>query len=92
MSCKGKDKKLPLLVVEGDGPPLIGRDWLQHIIFDWKEIYNFQPVHPKLQPLLHKYCNVFRSELGTFRCITANIHVDCEAQALFIRQEQCLTY
>ena len=83
MSYKGKDKELPLLVVEGDGPPLIGRDWLQYIIFDWKEIYDFHPVHSKLQPLFHKYSIVLRLELGTFCGITADIHVDCEAQPRF---------
>ena len=31
VSYKGKDKELPLLVVEGDGPPLISSHWLQHI-------------------------------------------------------------
>ena len=83
MSCKGKDKELPLLFVEGDGPPLISRYWLQHIIFDWNEIYNFHPVHPKLQPLLHKHSNVLRLELGTFCGITSDIQVDCEAQPRF---------
>ena len=27
--------KLPLLVVAGKGPLLIGRDWLQHIQLNW---------------------------------------------------------
>ena len=24
-------KQLPLIVVEGEGPPLFGRNWLQHL-------------------------------------------------------------
>jgi hypothetical protein len=31
-------KQLPLIVVQGDGPPLIGRNWLQHVHLDWKVI------------------------------------------------------
>ena len=31
-------KQLPLIVVKGDGPPLLGRNWLQHVRLDWKLI------------------------------------------------------
>ena len=31
---KKKDVQLPLVVVEGAGPPLLGRNWLQHIKLD----------------------------------------------------------
>lgn len=30
--------KLPLLVVAGKGPSLIGHDWLQHIQLNWRDI------------------------------------------------------
>ena len=29
---------LPLFVVTGDGPSLLGRNWLKHLILDWKTI------------------------------------------------------
>ena len=29
---------LPLVVVEGAGPPLYGRNWLAHILINWQEI------------------------------------------------------
>ena len=35
---KDQTKVLNLLVVEGDGPSLLGRDWLKHIQLDWKQI------------------------------------------------------
>ena len=28
---------LPLVVVEGAGPPLYGRNWLAHILINWQE-------------------------------------------------------
>ena len=31
-------KELPLTVVAGEGPCLLGRDWLQHLTLNWKEI------------------------------------------------------
>ena len=30
-----QQKILPLLVVKGGGPSLLGRDWLQHLHLDW---------------------------------------------------------
>ena len=35
---QGQQAKLPLIVVEGDGPSLFGRDWLSAIHFDWNSI------------------------------------------------------
>ena len=42
--------KLPLLVIEGSGPNLFGRDWLARLKLDWKAIYvvNSHPVEPYL--------------------------------------------
>ena len=33
---------MPLLVVQGDGPGLIGRNWLAHIQLDWKGIFSIK--------------------------------------------------
>lgn len=33
-----KTHKLPLYVVDGNGPPLFGRDWLKHIQLNWSEL------------------------------------------------------
>jgi hypothetical protein len=30
--------KLGLAVVAGDGPGLLGRNWLQHLTLNWREI------------------------------------------------------
>jgi len=43
-----------LLIVEGDGPTLLGRDWLHQLKLDWKGIYSVQLASP-LQVLLQKY-------------------------------------
>jgi len=36
---KGQNKSLTLYVVAGEGPSLLGRDWLTELQLDWHELY-----------------------------------------------------
>ena len=75
--------QLPLIVVQGAGPSLFGRNWLNHIVLDWKEIYH---VHcESVQAVLDKYPSVFQEGLGTLQGFKAKIHVDSNAQPRFHR-------
>ena len=38
VSYKDQQQTLDLMVVDGNGPNLFGRDWLQHFRLDWKTI------------------------------------------------------
>ncbi len=42
---------LKLVVVEGTGPPLLGRNWLHHIKLDWASIHSVQPGQKSLAGL-----------------------------------------
>ena len=33
-------EQLPLIIVKGAGPSLFGRNWLNHIVLNWREIYH----------------------------------------------------
>ena len=49
---QGQTGVMPLLLVESDGPTLLGRDWLSQIKLDWRQIHH---VHsPNLQSLLSR--------------------------------------
>ena len=52
---------LQLVVVEGEGLPLFGRNWLQEIKLDWKEI---SMVSISLESLLQRYHTLFKDEFG----------------------------
>ena len=39
---------LPLHVVDGSGPSLLGRDWLHTICLDWADIYSVHTSIPSL--------------------------------------------
>ena len=36
---EGQLKKLMLVVIAGDGPSLLGRNWLNHIVLNWKKVF-----------------------------------------------------
>ena len=85
-----KKQSLPLLVATGDGPSLIGWDWMMHIRLDWKkfalDLNNLQPAPPTaLQDILQKHAAFFREELGLVRGTTAKIHMDATAQPRFCK-------
>ena len=45
-----KPHALPLLVVDGSGPSILGWDWMAHLRLDWKSIHHLQ--HGPKQKLL----------------------------------------
>ena len=72
----GKINILPLVVVAGDGPNLLGRNWLSVIQLDWSQIFKVCQQNDKpLVQVLDKYSDVFRDELGTMSGVEAHINV-----------------
>ena len=47
---------LPLVVVGGSGPALMGRDWLSHIQLDWRQVHN-----ASLHSLLSRHRDCFHT-------------------------------
>ena len=74
---------MPLLIVQGSGPSLFGRNWLKEIILDWNEIHHVYSDSLKL--ILDKYPSVFQEELGTLNGSQAKIHVDPYAKPHFFK-------
>ena len=70
-----------LLVIDRDGPSLLGRNWLACFQLDWKAIHTIQ--HMTLNNLLSKYKSVFLPGLGTLKGLEAKIHVDPNVTAHF---------
>ena len=85
VSFQEQNHNLQLLVVAGDGPSLLGRDWLSKIRLNWAELYHTQQPTITLQDLLDKHKTVFSSTLGMVRGVTAKLHVDPQARPKFYR-------
>jgi len=82
---KAQKKSLTLLVVEGDGPSLLGQDWLHKIKLDWQELYHTQVLQPSLQAVVDKYKEVFNDELGTVKGVAAKFQIDPETAPKFYK-------
>ena len=72
---------MPLLVVGGTGPSLLGRNWLHKLRLDRPNI-----CHGKtLQAILQKHAAVFKEELGELRGTKAIMETVPEVQPHFNR-------
>lgn len=58
--------KLSVIVLEGAGPSLLGRDWLQRFRIDWKSVLVIQNG-ASLENVLKKHEMVFNEGLGTLQ-------------------------
>ena len=78
---KNGTQTLPLLVVEGSGPPLLGRNWLSKLEVLWNgEQINAVFTQPQetekwLNDLQIKYPSVFKDVLGTLKGMKAKVNL-----------------
>ncbi|CAB3985346.1 Hypothetical predicted protein [Paramuricea clavata] len=92
VNYNGQRMSLPLVVVDGSGPSLFGRDWLAKIKVDWKRIFNVSvPTIPKLSAAvtnrlhatIQSYSEVFKQGLRTIKGINAKLEVTNDAYPKF---------
>ena len=74
---------MPLIIVEGEGPSLFGRNWMQKIQLDWKNIGKMKIFNVK--SLLHEYDELFAEGLGTMKDIEAKLTLKENAVPKFCR-------
>ena len=72
-----------LLVVQEDGPSLLGQDWIQLQHLDLQTVHLVQ--HDKLKTLLSKYSSVFQEGLGLLKGLKAKIYVEQDARPKYFR-------
>ena len=78
--------RLNLLVVTGEGPSLLGRDWLQHLKLNWSQLhYVPSPSSNRWEEVLRRHADVFEEKLGLLQGTTAKIHIDPQVQPKFCR-------
>ncbi|KAJ8380942.1 hypothetical protein SKAU_G00017200 [Synaphobranchus kaupii] len=69
-------KTLPLYIIQGNCPALLGHRWLEKLRLNWQEVFlvNDGDTGP-LQEILKKHSKVFDGELSTMKDITVKLTV-----------------
>ena len=75
--------EMPLYVVEGSGPSLMGRNWLRKVTLDWQEIHCM--MNQSLQRVLESHQAVFQEGLGKMEGFKAKLYVDPSAKPQYFR-------
>ena len=83
VSYRHQSAELPLLVVQGNGRSLVGRDWLQVLKVKWQEVHLLQG--DSLSDVLERHAEVFGEDLGTLVGVEAKIVVDPQATPVFCK-------
>ena len=84
MQHNGQSQQLVLTVVAGQGPSLLGRDWLKNFRLDYP--HNKQAYEEgSLEYLLDKYTEIFSEELGTIKSFCAELNVDPAVKPTFFK-------
>ena len=78
---------LPLVIVEGMGPVLPGRNWLNATHLDWQQTHMISPDQWQnaLSASLDQYSEVFQPGLGSMKGIQAAIHLTPGATPKFLK-------
>ncbi|KAK7095401.1 hypothetical protein V1264_006813 [Littorina saxatilis] len=81
---------LKMIVVKGDGPSLLGRDWLKHLKLDWEEIFSLHAdkgiaENADLEQVLRENDELFEEVRGTIKGVKASIFVDPSAQPRYFK-------
>ena len=83
--CEGQTVRLSLLIIKGNGPNLMGREWLAVIKLHWNQLLNIQAGKKYHKKIIERYADVFKEELCTLQGTTAALHVDPQAKPRFCK-------
>ncbi len=79
VTYKGQQWSLPLIVVKGDKPPLLGHTWLHKMSLNWKEILGLFHVPSvsvtSLSDVLEKQRELFGDGYGRISDLKAKVRV-----------------
>ena len=79
-------KKLVLVVVSGDGPSLLGRNWLKYLRLNWAQIFAIRSARAKaISTLLTQHQTLFSEGAGDVKPFTASLRLLPDATPQFFK-------
>ena len=88
VSYRDQLEKLNLLVVQGAGMPMFGRDWLSKIKLNWKELchlHGLSATRDNLQKIFADHSDVYLNKLGLVKDVKVSLKMVPGAQPCFLR-------
>ena len=85
---KGQKQCMSLLVVPGNGPSLLGRNWLRHIQLDWREVNRISTSGNSVEAarsVLQKYPDLLSDDIGTMNGVKGHLQVNSDAEPRFCK-------
>ena len=79
--------QVTLIVITGDGPSLLGHDWLKNIVLDWNQLNQVHQSTSHCQELVERHKELFNEELGLVKGMKAKFQM---LLLNFVSQGQCL--
>ena len=85
----GQEKCLPLVVVSGEGPSLLGRNWLDQLQLDWTSVFHIK-TELDVERILAEHQDVFNEELGKLHGTTIKLYIDSKSVPKFCKARPIL--
>ncbi|XP_050780944.1 uncharacterized protein K02A2.6-like [Gopherus flavomarginatus] len=85
VELNGQAAKLPLFVVRGNYPALMGRSWLRKIQLNWAEVHQVTKEETGLTTILRKHAAVFGEDLGSMKGITVTLNVKPDSPPKYLK-------
>ena len=73
---------LPIVILEGNGPTLFGRNWLSYIRLNWSDICH---IGFGVEEVVSKYQNIFSAQTGSLKGIQASLSMHSDVTPKFLK-------
>ena len=81
--------RLPMIVLEGKVPTLLGRDWLSQIKLSWNELFPVEihsvEIDERVEQIKSKYPDVFSGRLGCMKNFKVHIPVPDNVKPVYFK-------
>ena len=80
-----QEQRLCIHVVKGEGPDLMGRDWLDHFTVTLGEVNHLAQSREPLQSMLNQHADVFNDNLGCMQGLVVKLHLKPDVKPRYLK-------